>query len=114
MSTLGSTVPRTWVAVLGKEKCPEQAQTLQIVCTRGKMSTDEVSIQASKRSKHRFKTLEEWCFLNQVQTEFFTNLDHMLQLLGVSDPRRATHHKSIPKPNPVKRIKGFPQKHTRE
>jgi hypothetical protein len=31
--TLGSTVPCTRVAVLGKEKCPEQAQTLQIVCT---------------------------------------------------------------------------------
>jgi hypothetical protein len=49
-----------------------------------------------------------WGFLERVQTEFFSNLDQNLQQLGVcSGPRSATHHQSIPKPNPLKGINGF-------
>jgi hypothetical protein len=49
-----------------------------------------------------------WGFLERVQTEFFSNRDQNLQQLGVcSGPKSATHHQSIPKPNPLKGIKGF-------
>jgi hypothetical protein len=54
-----------------------------------------------------------WGFLKRFQTEFFSNRDQNLQQLGVcSGPKSATHHQSIPKPNPLKGIKGFHQ-HTR-
>jgi hypothetical protein len=47
-------------------------------------------------------------FLERVQTEFLSNRDQSLQQLGVcSGPKSATHHQSIPKPNPLKGIKGF-------
>jgi hypothetical protein len=49
-----------------------------------------------------------WGFLERIQTEFFSNRDQNLQQLGVcSGPKSATHHQSILKPNPLKRIKGF-------
>jgi hypothetical protein len=49
-----------------------------------------------------------WGFLEWVQTGFFSNHDQNLQQLGVcSVPKSETHHQSIPKPNPLKGIKGF-------
>jgi hypothetical protein len=53
-----------------------------------------------------------WGFLFRVQTEFFSNPDHnLLQLSVINDQREATHHQPIPKLNPLKGIKCFPQDH---
>jgi hypothetical protein len=51
-----------------QRKMPRTSSNFADSLHGGKMSTVEVSIQASKRSKHRFKTLQEWCFLIRVQT----------------------------------------------
>jgi hypothetical protein len=72
------------------------------------MSTGEVSTRATQKTKRRSKSHFDWGFVFRVKTKFFSNNDQKLQQLSVcSDPRSATHHQLVPKPNTYTRTRWF-------